>query len=267
MPELPEVETVRRNVSPLLLGNQFTQIEILRPNMAPNADLLKKEAVKSPVKDVTRIGKYLFVHFEHGPTLEIHLRMSGRLGVRKPNEMPLRYERIRFVLQSGELLIFNDPRTLGRAVLHETSTIPVLALLGPDALTVSEEEFLKRLSKRRGVLKALLLNQSFLAGIGNIYADEACFLANIDPRRRTETLTDAERKALYKAVIATLQKGVDNMGTSFSDFADLFGKPGKNQRRLLVYGRKGKPCLICSSALQHATIGQRTTVWCGTCQA
>jgi formamidopyrimidine-DNA glycosylase len=105
-----------------------------------------------------------------------------------------------------------------------------------------------------------------VAGIGNIYADEACFLAKIKPIRRTESLNDKERSTIYKAVVKTLQKGIDNMGTSFSDFADLFGKPGQNQTTLMVYGRSGESCRVCKTMLQSTKVGQRTTVWCPKCQ-
>lgn len=269
MPELPEVETTLRAVRPALLGRSFRQVEVLRKNMIKGTPDLAKKIAGATVRDASRHGKYLFLHLDGNRTLVVHLKMSGRLGLRKQNDTPLTYERIRLHLGNEELLIFNDPRTLGRMWVVPTKDLKndsSIRLLGPDALTASETEFLARLQKKKGILKAVLLDQSFVAGIGNIYADEACFLAGINPLRRTATLKPTEQKALYRAVIRTLEKGVKNMGTSFSDFADLFGKPGQNQKSLAVYGRAGEPCRTCTTVLKSEKVGQRTTVWCPRCQ-
>lgn len=269
MPELPEVETTLRAILPVLKDKKILDVEVLRRNMVMDPDTFPKKIKGHTVKNVERQGKYLLIALDHGMTLIIHLRMSGRLGLRKASDPPLSYERVRFHLPSNLLLIFNDPRTLGRAYVIPTNQLPhhpPLKKLGPDALTVSEKEFVDRLSRKRGILKSVLLNQSFVAGIGNIYADESCFVAKVDPRRTAQSLTPAEKKRLHAAVIETLEKGVSNMGTSFSDFADLFGKPGKNQRSLFVYGRSGKKCHTCGTILQRTVIGQRGTVWCPKCQ-
>jgi formamidopyrimidine-DNA glycosylase len=269
MPELPEVETTRRAIRPVLIGKRFTDVEILRPNMVKDASLLRRELTGSSVTEVDRVGKYLLVRLAHGWTMTLHLKMSGRLGLRRGAEVALTYERLRFRLDDGSLLIFNDPRTLGRVSMHPTAHVmreASLASMGPDALTVTQAAFEDRLARRRGPIKRILLDQSCVAGIGNIYADEACFLAGIDPNRDAASLTPAEKRALRDAVVATLEKGIANMGTTFSDFADLFGKPGQNQNSLAVYGRKGLPCIACAAPLRHGTISQRTTVWCGACQ-
>ncbi len=269
MPELPEVETTLRAIAPILMGNRITEIEILRPNMTLHKPDSLQAIRNQEILTIVRRGKYLLIHFENEYTMILHLKMSGRLGLRSRTDEPLTYERIRFHLPQDQLLIFNDPRTLGRVYVIATKDIEAhgpLASMGPDALTVSESEFLARARKKKGILKAVLLDQTFLAGIGNIYADEACFVAKIDPRRRMESLSEPDLKRLHIAIIQTLEKGVANMGTSFSDFADLFGKPGQNQRSLFVYGRAGKKCVTCGSTLQKTTIGQRTTVWCSKCQ-
>lgn len=268
MPELPEVETTMRAIEPVLLGKTFTRVEVLRPNMTLHDTGFADRLTGQSVNRIERRGKYLLLHLDDA-VLILHLKMSGRLGLRTADDTPLRYERIRFHLSTGHILIFNDPRTLGRALLVTPEQIdhhPSLRLLGPDALTVDPETFDARLTKRRGILKSVLLNQAFLAGIGNIYADEACFLAGIDPNRRIESLTPDERARLHQAVIAVLEQGIRNKGTSFSDFANLFGKPGRNQRSLSVYGRGGKPCVTCQTILSRTTIGQRGTAWCTVCQ-
>ncbi len=269
MPELPEVETTKRAMEPVLIGNTFHRIEVLRPNMTLFDRSFAERLTGKTVKRIERRGKYLLLRLDRDCTLVLHLKMTGRLGLRMLSDPPLKYERLRFHLADGRILIFNDPRTLGRAYLVDDTQADAhasLLRLGPDALEVSPEEFLTRLLKRRGVLKSVLLNQSFLAGIGNIYADEACFLAGIDPNRRVESLSHNERAELHGAIVTVLEQGIRNRGTSFSDFANLFGQPGRNQRSLNVYGRGGKPCRTCQSILRRTTIGQRGTAWCARCQ-
>lgn len=269
MPELPEVETTLRGVAPVLRGRTIESVEVLRPNMVKNHPMFAKRLKGKRVLDIRRHGKYLWMELSEGLNLMLHLRMSGRLGLRKTTDTPLSRERIRFSIGDDLVLVFNDPRTLGRLWIIEGEDVmqdPSMKNLGPDALTVTEDIFLNRLRKKRGTLKSVLLNQSFIAGVGNIYGDEACFLAKIDPRRNVADLSDAERKRLYKGVVKTLEQGIRNMGTSFSDFADLFGKPGQNQISLMVYGRKNQKCRACETKLRSIKIAQRTTVWCPRCQ-
>ncbi len=269
MPELPEVETTLQNIATVLRGRTIESVEVLRKNMVKDHPTFAKRLKGKRVLEIRRHGKYLWMELSDGLNLMIHLRMSGRLGLRKVTDAPLSRERIRFSIGDDLVLVFNDPRTLGRLWIIEGNDVmkdPSMSKLGPDALTITEDIFLNRLRKKRGTLKALLLNQSFIAGVGNIYGDEACFLAMIDPRRNVKDLTEKERKKLYKSVIKTLQHGIRHRGTSFSDFADLFGKPGKNQLSLMVYGRKNQKCRDCKNMLKSTKIAQRTTVWCPTCQ-
>jgi len=269
MPELPEVETTLREVAPVLRGRTIESVEVLRPNMVKGHPTFAKRLKGKRVLEIRRHGKYLWIELSDGLNLMLHLRMSGRLGLRKVNGTPLSRERIRFSIGDDLVLVFNDPRTLGRLWIIEGNDVmkdPSMAKLGPDALSMTEDIFLNRLRKKRGTLKSVLLNQSFIAGVGNIYGDEACFLAKIDPRRNVGDLSDAERKRLYKSVVKTLEHGIRNMGTSFSDFADLFGKPGKNQLSLMVYGRRNQKCRACKTKLRSTKIAQRTTVWCPSCQ-
>ncbi len=269
MPELPEVESTLQSVAPVLRGRTIESVEVLRPNMVKNHPTFAKRLRGKRVLDIRRHGKYLWMELSEGLNLMIHLRMSGRLGLRKMSDVPLFRERIRFSIGNDLVLVFNDPRTLGRLWIIEGNDVmkdPSMAKLGPDALTVTEDIFLNRLRKKRGTLKSVLLNQSFIAGVGNIYGDEACFLAKIDPRRNVSDLSDTEKKQLYKSVVKTLENGIRNMGTSFSDFVDLFGKPGKNQLSLMVYGRKNQQCRACKEKLRSTKIAQRTTVWCPSCQ-
>lgn len=269
MPELPEIETTLRGIAPVLRGRTIESVQVLRPNMVKEHPTFAKRLKGKRVLEVRRHGKYLWIELSDGLNLMLHLKMSGRLGLRKMKDTPLSRERIRFDIGDDLVLVFNDPRTLGRLWIIEGTDVmkhPSMKSLGPDALTITEEMFLNRLRRKRGTLKSVLLNQSFIAGVGNIYGDEACFLAKIDPRRNVPDLSDPERKRLYKGVVKTLEKGISHMGTSFADFADLFGKPGKNQLSLMVYGRKNLKCRVCKTALKSTKIAQRTTVWCPACQ-
>lgn len=269
MPELPEVETTLRAVAPVLIGRTIESVEVLRHNMIRHHPTFAKTLKGKTVLAVRRHGKYLWMELSGGLNLMLHFRMSGRLGLRKLKDTPLSRERIRFNIGDDMILVFNDPRTLGRLWIIEGNDVykdSQMRALGPDALTLTEEIFLERLKKKRGIVKAALLDQAFIAGVGNIYGDEACFIAKIDPRRRVPGLTQPERKRLYKGIVTTLQQGIYNTGTSFSDFADLFGKPGEHQHSLMVYGRGKQNCRVCAKLLQSTKIRHRTTVWCPTCQ-
>lgn len=195
--------------------------------------------------------------------------MSGRLAIRKHDDTPLKFERILFHTDDV-VIVFNDPRTLGRALVLPTIEAlnhPSIKALGPEALEISFAEFEARLAKRpKRQIKELLMDQAFVAGVGNIYAQEACFVAKINPSRAAKTLKRSERKAIYDGMRESLEKGLRNMGTSISDFSDLFGKPGQTIEDLFVYGRAGQPCRACKTALKFCVQAQRTTAWCSTCQ-
>ncbi len=270
MPELPEVETTVRSIAPFLLNRTIAKVEVLRTNMVGNAKKFEAAVTQRTVVEIRRRGKYMLVHFENDTTMILHLKMSGRLGLRKKKDPPLTFERIRFHVSKDTLIIFNDPRTLGRATVIPTADVaahPPIKLLGPEALEIGEKEFLARLEKRPNrAIKELLMDQAFVDGVGNIYAQEACFLAKIDPRRRVKSLSTKERAKIFQGMRAALEKGVLNMGTSISDFADVFGKPGRNQDDLLVYGRTGKPCRVCKAVIKSCVQAQRTTAFCMKCQ-
>lgn len=269
MPELPEVETTVRAIEPILRNNSIASVEILRENMIKDPRKLLQDVVGRAITSVERKGKYMIVRFDAEVIMVIHLKISGRLGVRTARQAALKYERIRFVMNDGTLLVFNDPRTLGRVYVfpnRELDTFKSIVALGPDALTVSSDELYRRLQHRRIPVKQALLDQSFIAGVGNIYADEACFDASIDPRRLAFTVTEHEADRLGRSIAKVLNKGIANMGTSISDFADLFGKPGQNQSSLLAYGRAGQPCVRCEATLERVVIASRGTTFCAHCQ-
>jgi formamidopyrimidine-DNA glycosylase len=197
--------------------------------------------------------------------LLVHLRMTGGFYLTQGALKKGLHDRAILQLSGGLNLHFRDPRKFGRWRLFAA---PVG--LGPDALTVTQKQFFQALEKQNKVLKALLLDQSFVAGVGNIYADEALFEARLDPRRKSGSLSDAEKLALYKAVTKVIKAGVRNKGTSLGsgqgNYVDLNGKAGGHREKVKVYGCAGQPCTVCGQPLHKIQIAQRTTVFCAHCQ-
>lgn len=272
MPELPEVETVRRSLEPLLLGRKIAAVHIhyggiiKKPSPKEFVNALKGLTIES----VGRRGKYLLVELRSCQTLVIHLRMTGQLTVVE-QKVPLpTHTHLVFVLDNGTELRFNDVRKFGLVYLiakdcfHEAGG---LSNLGPEPLEKEFTlEYLKtRLQGKKGKLKSFLLDQTQIAGIGNIYADEAMFRAGLHPERVTASLTLAEITRLHQAIQMTLQEGINFRGTSIKDYVDGKGEKGGFQERLKVYGRAGKSC-DCGCSLEKKTVAGRTTVYCPRCQ-
>jgi len=218
-----------------------------------------------------RRGKFLFVDLDDGAGLEIHLRMTGHLEVTDSNAPPLRFEHLAVHLANSTDLRFADQRKFGRVIFHEGD--PELGLktrLGPEPLSAgfTSSYLAETLARRTAPIKSLLLDQRIVAGIGNIYADEALFLARIHPRRAGGSLTLSEVRSLHRATRRVLQAGIDNRGTTFSSYRDGTGRSGENQHRLNVYGRgrREEPCPRCGRPLAYLVIGQRTSHYCPHCQ-
>ncbi|MDK2855895.1 MAG: formamidopyrimidine-DNA glycosylase [Bacillota bacterium] len=273
MPELPEVETIRRTLEPCLIGRAVERVEVLRPKQLGNvtpADL-ERRLVGRRIEGVGRRGKYLLVHLEGGEVLVFHLRMTGRL-IFYPEGAPVTpYTRLVLGLTSPAELHLHDVRSF--AVLWLTTedkvnALPGLAALGPEPLEpfFTPQELKAALAGRRSSIKSLLLNQETVAGLGNIYADEALFRAGINPLRPGNSLTPEEVNGLWRAIREVLEEAISSGGTSFRDYVDGRGRPGAFQTRLSVYGRKGEPCRRCGTLLVGARLGGRSTVYCPRCQ-
>lgn len=277
MPELPEVETIVSDLRPVLKGRFFVGISGTHENSIVGVLDHAAELRGKMVLDVRRRGKFINIIFEQDFVMTVHLRMSGRLIFRPSGEEPLRFERTRIDFDHGSLR-FCDVRKFGRVWicrLDEYEKVTGIGKLGLEPLNgdLSLEGFIKMMSGRpayrtgrRGMVKKWLLDQSLIAGIGNIYADEACFYAGVRPGRSMEKLRDKDLEKLFESVIKALEQGVRNRGTSISDFVDAYGKNGKNQEVLYVYGRGGKPCLQCGEILVKTKVAGRGTVYCEKCQ-
>lgn len=268
MPELPEVETVVRGLRAPLVGRTITGLwtdwpKALRPHTPDDfAALLTGQTVHA----ITRRAKYILCQLDDG-LLAIHLKMTGRLYVSGAPESGDRWVHVRFTLDNGQYLHFSDARRFGRVYLAPTLD-DFAPGLGPEPL---EDDFTpavlrERLARRQRALKALLLDQAFLAGVGNIYADEALFRAGLHPRRAASTLTDDETHRLYDSIRAALRAGIDYEGASVNWYRKPDGTAGKSQEHFFVYGRDGQPCARCGQPIVKIRVAQRGTHYCPNCQ-
>jgi len=297
MPELPEVETIVNDLRPQLVGRRFELLHLTRDPAIrarlvryPSADKFIRRLRGRTIKAVERRGKYIVMPLEAAaaepngadrangvvPTTDerviVHLGMTGHLRVWEPEETPVKHTHFRALLDSGLELRYDDPRQFGRLVVGSMDELIAArafpARLGPEPIhgDLTEAEFERLIRARRRPVKSALLDQSFLAGVGNIYADEACFRAGIRPSRWTHRLTVRERRALYEAIQHVLENSIAARGSSIINYVDGFGLRGGNQEKLLVYGRSGEPCLRCGTPLQGTRLAGRGTVYCRKCQ-
>jgi len=271
MPELPEVETVTRGLRVPLMGRTITGVTVSWPRTlaCPAAGEFADRIVGRRVVLIGRRGKYVVIELDRGYLL-VHLKMSGRLQVVPATEPLDKYVRVLFDLEDGQQLRFCDMRKFGRIYLVDDPA-DVTAQLGPEPLAddFTLDEFRCRLSRRTGRLKPLLLNQEFLAGLGNIYADEALHAAGLHPLRKADSLTPGEQARLYQSVRTVLRRAIANRGTTLTDggYTDAMGQAGRYQDHIAVYSREGEPCLICQTPIERIVIGGRSAHYCPTCQA
>ncbi len=273
MPELPEVETVKRSLEKKLVGLAFNGVDLHMPKIVrlPQAEEFVNSLKGKKIKQLDRRGKYLMLHLSGNYTLVIHLRMTGRLVYTKPDTPLEKHTHVVFLLSNGDQLRYTDIRQFGRMLLAPTpelDTLPGLKDLGVEPLgEYFTREFMKKeLKRRRTRLKALLLDQSFIAGLGNIYVDEALHRARLHPERLAVDLTPRETTRLFQAIKDVLTDAVNNRGTSFRDYVDGEGRPGNNQERLLVYSKEGKPCHKCGKPIHRIRVAGRSSYFCPHCQ-
>ncbi|MEJ2211659.1 MAG: bifunctional DNA-formamidopyrimidine glycosylase/DNA-(apurinic or apyrimidinic site) lyase [Anaerolineae bacterium] len=270
MPELPEVETVARELGESLPGRTITGVTVRWPRTVacPPPDQFREAIAGRRVTSVGRRGKYVVLGLDRGFLL-IHLKMSGRLYVVPAGQSPDRHEHTVFDLDDGQQLRFRDVRKFGRVYLVD-DVEQVTGDLGPEPLAddFTLARFRRLLERRSGRLKSLLLNQSFVAGLGNIYADETLFRAGLHPLRRAGSLSPSEQERLYNAIRSVLRQAVANRGTTLSDggYVDARGEAGQHQEQIMVYGRGGEPCLHCGTSIERLVIGGRSSHFCPCCQ-
>jgi formamidopyrimidine-DNA glycosylase len=272
MPELPEVETIRADLEGRLVGRAFTRVEVSWPRTVavPDLDTFLSELPGHIVERAGRRGKYLVFDLDRGAALTVHLRMTGRLRWVAGDTPPSQHARAVLYLDGDDALHFEDQRKFGRLYFtrDEAELADVLRKLGPEPLEAAftRQAFRQTIRGKRAQLKPLLLDQRFVAGLGNIYVDEALFRAKLHPLRRSDTLTDADIDRLHEGVVAALQHGIINRGTTLADYRDAWGTAGRNKERLLVFRREGKPCGVCGTPIEKIRVGQRGTHLCPSCQ-
>lgn len=268
MPELPEVEVsclgIRPHLEGLLLHHVVVRQRQLRWPIPDEVIQLKQQRIQS----VKRRAKYLLIQVETGQIL-IHLGMSGHVKVLPKTTPAGKHDHVDFVLENDQLLRLNDTRRFG-AVLWQgrDETHPLLVTLGPEPLTAdfTAEHLFNLCQKRSSAVKLVLMDNKVVVGVGNIYANEALFKAGISPRRPAKSLSMRDCQRLTEHVKQTLAAAIQQGGTTLRDFSQSDGKPGYFKQELLVYGRGGQPCLQCGSELSEIRLGQRSTVFCLSCQ-
>ena len=271
MPELPEVDTIRRDLLPLVRGRTIVEAWV-SPNAPklvqwPSAAELCRTLVGQSIEDVQRRGKYLLLPLSDGRTWIVHLRMTGALLHRPHGCAGECFLRAHFRLDDGAWLCYEDLRKLGMMwLVDEAGT--VTGRLGPEPMGdgFGPKELRAALAGRKAPVKAVLMDQRAVAGIGNIYADEALFLARLDPRRPANSLSAAEAKRLHGAVRQTLSEAMGNRGSSFRDYVDVEGEMGEHQLHVRVFRRTDQPCLKCGTPIRRVKLGGRSTHFCPRCQ-
>lgn len=281
MPELPEVETVARGLEKRVSGDVIDSVwlgEKPEPLKSP-AKEIAAVLERSRIATVRRVGKHIVFDLErisrngkgkplaHGQWI-VHLGMTGRLQVARPDDELLKHTHAVLKLKSGRELRFVDPRRFGRlaVVRLDQKTTAGFAAPGDEPLDSQLDRFVELFRKRKTPIKSALLNQSLLSGVGNIYADESLFRARIRPRRRAASLTRDDLHRLHAALKEVLNEAIALGGSSVSDYVDADGKEGFFQLQHRVYGREGEPCLVCKTPIKRIVIAGRSSHYCPSCQ-
>lgn len=270
MPELPEVETIVRELRATAVGKKFWDLESkLDSTFTPSPQLILNQIRGVRILDVVRRAKFIVFILDQRLRLVIHLRMTGRLLWKKPRKSTEKHVRAVFIFSNATSLIFSDTRKFGHIWFgtdKDIDHITGMDKLGPEPLDMSEEDFCLLMGMTKGILKNSLLRQDLISGIGNIYADEICHRLGVNPSSRLEKLGARKMSELYYAVQYCLQQGIEHCGVSMSDFVGTRGTLGKHQKYLKVYGRTGDECYTCGTIIKKTRVAGRGTFYCPVCQ-
>lgn len=278
MPELPEVETIRRDLEDLIVGAKIVDVETDSPKQVqPSVEIVRKAAVGAAIKKVERRAKLLQIFLSNGKILVFHLKLTGRLLVRKQGEPKDDWEHVVFQLTTSNKqqttadleLRFCDLRKFGwvKLISDQKELEKLLSEFGPEPMDdLTLEKFKEILSLSGQPIKIIVMDQQKIAGIGNIYASDALFLAGIDPRRPAKKINDSEAKKLYEAIIEVLKRGIKYRGASDQYYLDAKGQKGSYQDHFLVYGQEGQKCQRCGGVVKKIFLGGRGTYFCEKCQ-
>lgn len=270
MPELPEVETIVRGLRKTVLGKKIKSLKIFSSRVlhSPPA-FLKKNLINQRIQEISRRGKNIIIKLSSGDLLLIHLGMTGNLFYLNRPVLMGKHDHVDLEFSDKTHLRYSDIRKFGKFKLIKSSQVReegVLKKLGPEPLKISRNDFVKLLQKRKGRIKSVLLNQSVLAGIGNIYADEALWEAKIHPLKKVSDLSRNKLIKLHQAIQKIFKKAIKAGGSSVDNYRDVDGKSGFFQFYHKVYGREGEPCKRCGTKIKRIIISQRSAHFCPECQ-
>jgi formamidopyrimidine-DNA glycosylase len=265
MPELPEVETIKRDLEKVILGKKIVRVKVIRDTVIrePSAAKFKLGLEGQTVRNILRRAKVLILELSNGKSLVIHLKMTGQLVYPGGGDK----SRVAFQLSDGKTLDFNDQRLFAELrLLDDWRSLKFIRELGPEPFEITPEKFKAMLSVKKTKIKPLLLDQKFIAGIGNLYAAECLFRAKINPLRPASSLTVPEIKLLLAEIKSVLKEAIKSGGSSIDDYVRVSGSKGDYVRHHRVYGRQNKPCFICKTTIQRSVVGGRGTFFCPKCQ-
>ena len=269
MPELPEVETTRRGIEPHIVGKRVKALHVRQPRLRWPVPPAIHEAEGRKLQAVQRRGKYLLLRFSNG-TIIAHLGMSGSMRIAARGEPPLFHDHVDLECSDGTLLRYCDPRRFGAWLWTRDDPLQheLIVRLGPEPLTeaFNVDYLVARTKGRKSSVKTFIMDSHVVVGVGNIYANEALFMAGIHPKRPAGRISRARYARLVSAIKAVLAASIDMGGTTLRDFVGGDGKPGYFKQTLRVYGRAGQPCVGCKGPLTEIRLGQRSTVFCKLCQ-
>jgi formamidopyrimidine-DNA glycosylase len=266
MPELPEVETIKRELEKALLGKKISEVCVHHPKVIrePSAQSFKKGLAGVTIKNILRKAKVLILELSNGKSLVIHLKMAGQLVYPGKGD---KSARVTFHFSDGDTLDFNDQRLFAELrLLDDWRELKFIQSLGPEPFGITLEQFKEMLAAKKTKIKPLLMDQAFISGIGNLYAAEALFRAKIHPERSAQSLSDKEKELLYKEIKETLLEAIKCKGSSVDQYVQLSGKPGDYAKHHKVYDREDKPCLVCKTPIKRTALGGRGTYFCPRCQ-
>jgi formamidopyrimidine-DNA glycosylase len=273
VPELPEVETIAADLRPHLVGRTISRVELSFPTIVrhPEPELFVDGVAGMRIESVRRRGKYILIGLGNQLLLVVHLGMTGQLRIVDEVAALEKHTHAVFFLDDARQLRYRDPRRFGRLLLGTEDDLLAskkMPRLGPEPLDpeFAADELYRRLRKRRAPVKAVLLDQKAIAGVGNIYADESLHRAGVRPTRLANKVTKKSAQRLHESLRESLQAAIVNRGSSVDTYRDAWGEMGGQQEKLLVYGRAGEPCLTCGRPLSSVRIAGRTTVYCKHCQ-
>lgn len=265
MPELPEVETIKRELEKAVLGKKITGVVVHNHKVIrePQVDKFKKGITGTTIKNILRKAKLLILELSNGKSLTIHLKMTGQLVYPGSGQSA----RVSFHLSDGKTLDFNDQRLFAELrLLDDWRSLKFIQGLGPEPFDITASQFKEMLSSKKTKIKPLIMDQTFISGIGNLYAAEVLFRARIHPERAANSLSDKEKELFLKEIKETLKEAIEHKGSSVDQYVQLTGAPGDYVKFHKVYDRQEKPCSVCKTPIKRIVLAGRGTYFCPKCQ-